>query len=269
MTAAQDSTEDPAQRKDPQDQRPKKIAKLGLWAGGVITAMVIAAATVIGNGFGHRISPGPPPSASPAARPQIEVDDLLVNPPNNPSSPMLIDIKLRNIGDQLTIVKRAVLTIRRSAPLPVCLSQGILPLSNTYGAFLPISPAPNQQVTLSLSDQIPAGQADRFELALRLPPLATRGQYLYLYSIDISLLHDASSKAVNAGHVILLMPDAADADQYFLTRIDNAGRAQISAIQGPGAFTCLRSNATQLREFLSLPGARAQELTNVLSQLAG
>jgi hypothetical protein len=274
----------------PQEVPRSRRVKVGLWAGGVVTAVVVAVVGAIGTGLAQRVlpalfpAPAPStsqavtPSSSQAAKPQIEVDDLVISTPNqgvNPSTS--IDLKLRNIGTQLTIVKRAVLTIRRSAPLPLCASQGFLPASAVYGTVLPTNPAPGQQVTVSLSEQISAGQADRFKLTLSLPPQALHTGTIFLYSIDISLLHDASSTSVNAGHVTLLMPTIPPANQfsddlYFLTPYDVQHKSQDFGFLGSSGisttFACLRSNNAKLREFLAAPGYSAQELKNMVAQLA-
>lgn len=272
-----------AQQARPQDVRRGRIVKISLWTGGVVTAVVIAVVSTIATGLAQRLFPASAPSSSEAgspsssqaAKPRIEVDDLVIRPPHKLNSPTLIDLKLRNIGTQLTIVKRAVLTIRRSAPLPLCASQGFLGPSAVYGVVLPTNPAPGRQVMVSLSEQIPAGRADRFKLALSLPPQAHKTGTNFLYSIDVSLLHDSSNTPVNAGHVTLLMPMIPPADQpsidpYFLTRFNVQHKKQAFGFTGSVStiLGCMRSNNAKLRAFLATPGFSAQELKNVVAQLA-
>src|ERR1700683_1123848 len=124
--------------------------------------------------------------------PQIEPVSLQM-PEHGPGEKSEVQIILHNVGNERSIIKRAVVRILHSDQVHLCFSQGSLGLSESYAVTLPDSPAPGQTVEVPLHEQLASDEADRFALSFRPEPpttaeVTTQGPTIYLYQLELLLL---------------------------------------------------------------------------------
>jgi hypothetical protein len=196
-----------------------------------------------------------PPSPKAAPRADLQVIDLAVTGGDDDSPLQAIDVTVRNAGDLVSIVKRMGLRIRASAPLKVCTGGGAgpLPSSQRYEALLPLRPAPGQRVEVKLSQQVGAGEVDRFTVALNVPDTAlfrTR-----LYQLDVLLYVDTDERPLRAGTVVASAPFPPDEFDF------PAGwpAATVRAHED-----CFMANQANFERTLALEGERAPALSTDL-----
>ena len=82
-------------------------------------------------------------------------------------NPFEIDIRLLNTGTQVAAINSARLVMQQFASLPECMAQGGFASSGSYSASLPDHASPGRTIDIPVSQLVPAGGADRFDLLLR------------------------------------------------------------------------------------------------------
>lgn len=182
-----------------------------------------------------------------------------------------LEVILHNTGGRLAVVNRAQVTILKVQALPLCFTQGDLPVSNTYGVLLSASAQPGDVVTIPLHQQLRADEADRFGISLGVESGDGKSlQGVYLFEIEVSLQSDEPEGSLNVGRVLVALPDALIAPVYYLAegsaemlnQYYNAdGEPAREAWAGP--MPCWRSNAAVLRRILAGPAIRSHELEEV------
>lgn len=209
--------------------------------------------------------------------PQIEPVSLQMPEPG-PGEKSEVQIILHNVGNERSIIKRAVVRILHSDQMHLCFSQGSLGLSESYDVTLPDSPAPGQIVEVPLHEQLASDEADRFALSFRPEPpttaeATTQGPTIYLYQLELLLLHDVSNTPVRLGKVLLALPMAPEPEEfYWASKLESPSvRASGLSTWGAGYYAklmpCWRSNSLVLRQFLALAGERSPGLVNMASKV--
>jgi hypothetical protein len=209
----------------------------------------------------------------PKRPPQIQTVDLAVPNPGS-SEESQVQVILHNIGHGRTIVKRAIIRILSSAQLTLCFSQGSLGLSERYNVKLPAFPTPGQIVEVPIHEQLATDEADRFALSFGFEAdVVTGGPSIYLYQLELSVLHDSSPVPVKLGKVLLSLPLAPSPDEFYWTNYLGTAsvRKQEMSAWGSGYYAknlpCWRSNSLALKQLLALPGERSPALTEVGTRL--
>ncbi|PRY47374.1 hypothetical protein LY71_1144 [Geodermatophilus tzadiensis] len=119
-----------------------------------------------------------------------------------------VQIAIRNVGDQVSVVEGARLEILDHAFFDVCEAGGALMVSQTYDVTLPLDPEPNQVLNVDVAQEIEPAQADRFEFSMQVPePEDVVGTHMY--RVRISLTRDGASETLDAGVVVLGAPHLA------------------------------------------------------------
>lgn len=124
-----------------------------------------------------------------------------------------IELLLQNAGTGRSVVNQAQIEVKRVDLLPLCFTQGELPLSERYGARLPTDAHPGETVEVPLHQQLAADRADRFELALGLDPnpaeLNVEGQLpgVYLFELDVSVTSDGKERPLEIGKALISLPE--------------------------------------------------------------
>lgn len=253
----------------PPRKKPTASKRVVAWrvANAAITIAIlgIVGPIIISHFSSH--SPDPQPSAAP----RIEVDDVQVQDDNtgdNKTGSALVTVKLRNTGNQIAIIKSATFSIKQSAVLPHCLSQGSLATSGTYPVTLPPDPRPGTAVQAPISQQEPPDSADSFSFRLGLPEGPLEG--ISFYDMTMTLAYDNVRLPVNAGSLLVSLPDDPDS-QYVWTKTDEithmAGQAA-TASQAAAWSHCLVGNSTAIRAMLSSTAARSEGVATIQSQMA-
>jgi hypothetical protein len=124
--------------------------------------------------------------------------------------PPKVQVTLRNIGDQVSVVTGAELEILDHAHLPQCWpGAGPTPVSQTYDAVLPLVPRSHETIAVDVAQDIAPNGTDRFEFALQLPD-PDEADGIRFYQLRVSLIRDGSHK-MDAGIVVVGAPEVYDA----------------------------------------------------------
>lgn len=162
---------------------------------------------------------------SPTPSPKIEVVDTTITVPEtvDPKKLPYLDIKLRNVGDQVAVIKSLTFEVRRFAKLQHCLSEGDLQVSSRYGVLMPTHPDTGDRIRVPISQELEPNTADRFQVKFRLPSSAYVDESLYFYVLRTRMTHDSGSDdRVDVGDIIVTLPfPGSQSDgfsEYFLTQ---------------------------------------------------
>jgi hypothetical protein len=220
--------------------------------------------------------------------PQIGGDDSASPPAVRPSHLSLVDtlvrddvggypahsrleITLHNTGGRLTVVDQARITIRRVYELPLCFTQGDLPVSNTYPVMLSATARPGDVVTVPLHQQLGADEADRFGISFGVE--GEDGESLpgvYLFEIDVSLQSDSPGSPLAVSRALVSLPETPFPPHYYWIEgtaeelnqdYSAAGTPVREAWAGP--MPCWRSNTATIGSALAGPAVHSRELEEV------
>jgi hypothetical protein len=250
-------------------RRRIKLASLNLPLPVTLISVIAAAVlAVLGNYVYRSMTAAPPPAA------RLEVDGIVVMAPD----PALIGdnttryfdrlyFQLRNTGSQLAILSGVTLGIQQHAVVPLCFTQGYLPSTGHYRTDLPEHPSPGSVVTIPISQQIGPDEADRFDVAVRIP--FGPNEAIHLYRLRVSLTYDRAVPPISVGEVIVALPFEPNDGQYFWSHRDRASPNFLAwyAPNYPTISRCLIRNSQLLAQFLSQSGIHSEQLGSVLRSL--
>jgi hypothetical protein len=259
--------------KKPEKPRRGRLVWLGTIGTAGITVLVGVLVSVLST-QAQRVVPLPSSAQAPGA-PQLEVDEVTLTAARYQGrtfAPFKIDIKLLNMGNEVAAINDAQMVIQKFVVLPQCASQGGFGPTGTYSTNMPTDPRPGQVVDIPISQLVPSNGADRFDLLLRAPLVnGPEGPNVYLYRVHLYLTYNVHTKPLDVGEVLVDLPLAPDAGEYFWNSYYAANPGIIlGAVYGsniPEYKRCVISNSYALRSILSLPSLRPAELTAILPQL--
>jgi hypothetical protein len=241
--------------------------KLAMFVAPVFVAVATAILVPVMTGaFGSDggSEPQVPPSTSTLDAGGLEVVDLEVSSgevaddPGDPVDAPVIDLTVRNTGQDISVITGANLRIRDVAWIENCEGGAGLDPSVEYDVILPASPELGEIVEADVSQQIPANSADRFTLRLSTPE-ENSGDGTRLYQLEVELLHDAAARPLGAGTVLVAVPFDPDSRLLSLgSESDDPSLAELRA--------CYETNEASFLDFLELEGERSPELTEQLAE---
>lgn len=207
--------------------------------------------------------------------PQLERIDLIAHNGPLPHHASL-EVMVHNGGLGRSVVSRAKIEILHVSTLPYCFTQGDLPVTERYGAQLPIDAAPGTAVEVPVHEQLAADRADRFEIALGVvgdnPNVDDELPGLYLFEVDVSLIHDGSRKPLPMGRALVSLPGLPFASVYFLTEgefeeLDSVYNPHDSPVREAwrGTMSCWRTNAKALARAQGTSATYSPQLGEILS----
>jgi len=207
------------------------------------------------------------------------VDDVSLTAakwPGNQPEPFKIDIKLLNTGSQVAVVNGVRLVIQQFVALPLCATAGDFLSTGAYTANMPTAPSPRQVVRVPISQVVPAGGADRFDVQLRVPLFRTTHQphhfKVYLYRVHAYLAYNVETKPADLGEILVALPISPDAGEFYWSHYYAANPQIIKQIVDrphiPAYKRCAISNSRALHFILALPARRTADMAAILSQLA-
>lgn len=233
----------------------------------LVVALVGIAGSFLVQHFNATPSPKPTPSVSrnSSAGPRVEVDAVRVQDSSDSS---LVTVLLRNTGDQTAIIKSAAFTVRQDAVLPLCMSQGALDTSATYGTIVPPDPTRGTIIHTDVSQQEHPDSADKFAFRLRLSSGMIRG--LSFYDMAMTLYYDNVSQPVSVGNILVSLPANPDA-RYVWTKT-----YQATHMAGTGGSPsqvaewskCMVQNSQAIRPMLESSAARSPSISSLQSAIA-
>jgi hypothetical protein len=176
------------------------------------------------------------------------------------STPQL-DISVLNSSADSVRLTEARITIVDSVYLPIC-EYGIgdvTPVSWRYAVELPALPLRSERViSRPLHQEIPPGEVDRFKLLFRAP---ASGLDDFAYALRIALVTDDRSAPVDAGAVVIGLPDAVLPGELVLPYgprpFDGDRKKRLMSTW------CARRNMTELRRVLQRPGRRSSSMSTL------
>lgn len=120
--------------------------------------------------------------------------------------PPAIQLSVRNIGQQVSVVTGVRLQVLDYAYLPFCQSGGgELLVSGTYDLLLPEDPEVNHAAFVDVAQSIEPNGADRFQVRVQ-APLDMVPEGTYRYRLRVSLLRDGESDPLEAGVAVIESP---------------------------------------------------------------
>jgi hypothetical protein len=166
--------------------------------------------------------------------------------------PPKVQVALRNVGDQVSVVTGARLEVLDHAFFPVCEAGGPLEVSRTYDVPLPLDPDPGQLIGVDVAQDVEPAQADRFEFSMQIPnPQEITGTHLY--RLGVSLIRDGSAETLDAGNVIIGAPVL----QVETLRVLN------DDLSAPGEVgACYRQLRSEYQRVQEWEGKRSVQLAN-------
>jgi hypothetical protein len=159
------------------------------------------------------------PVADPDLSPRLERVDLLAR--NGMSQDESgVELIVHNAGRGRSVISRAEIEVVKVYELPLCFTQGSLPISEHYGAQLPIGAQPGDIVELPLHQQVGPNRADRFaiHLSAKGKGQGAKGSIpgLYLFEFKVSLVHDGQAKALPMGSALVSLPAVPVSSEFLL-----------------------------------------------------
>jgi CHAT domain len=163
--------------------------------------------------------------------------------------PPKVQITLRNIGDQVSVITGAQLEVVDFTHLPICWGAGgALQASQTYDVVLPENPKPNDVIEVGIAQEVEPDRADKFELALQMrdadPALGT-----YLYRLKVSLIRDGGAERIEVGYAVVAAP------------LLNAVPFSRDELNDPDAGECFRRVAAEYQRAQRWEGERSADLS--------
>jgi hypothetical protein len=150
--------------------------------------------------------------------PRLERIDPIT--PKGLSGKPAVEVIVRNGGAGRAVISRAEIKILRMYSLPLCWTQGSLPVSEIYGAQLPVDAKPGDVVEVPLHQQVGPNQADRFEIGVSAIGEVLEGKSelsgLYLFEFEVSLAHDGEETALPIGTALLSLPEVPLSSEFLL-----------------------------------------------------
>lgn len=209
-------------------QQGHSVAWYAAWATiisvpvGVLTAIAIA---LLSGG-------STPTSAEGSRESQLERIDLIARNGPLPQRPAL-ELFVRNSGRGTAVISRAEIAVLRVYPLPLCFTQGALPVSESYGVQLPPDAEPGETIEAPLHQQVGTNEADRFKIRFSVDPdrirdygvaakeLSAReadGQLpgFYVFEIAVTLVHDGEGAPLEMGTALVSLPGLPVGGEYLL-----------------------------------------------------
>jgi hypothetical protein len=150
------------------------------------------------------------------AKSHVELVSVTIGQRRGDDQSPVLDIKVRNIGEQPAVLKRAVVRVDRAVrcgSMDVSMRLTAYRLQ-TYGAHLPVSatydvliPPPEDAVGAAagtgISQVVAPGEADRFEVRLGMEPTFDA----YAYRVRLVLIYDGDDRSVTSAPVAVAFPE--------------------------------------------------------------
>jgi hypothetical protein len=172
-----------------------------------------------------------------------------------------LDLKLRNVGGQVSVLTGVTITVRSSGALHPCWTRDpgwwdYLSASAAYPVSLPAGAPRGTTITAPVSQKMAPNSADDFQVTVGLRRGdddwgGVDGTY-WAYAVDLGVLHDGASAPVSAGSAVLFVPES---HNY-------AGAADYSNFVADSDSDCYQNNRTVLKQMQAARGAKPPSLLN-------
>lgn len=184
---------------------------------------------------------------------------------------------MHNAGLDSSVVSRARIEVLAVHRLPLCYTQGDLPLSEGYDVRLPGDAVQGDVVETPLHQQIRPRGNDRFRVNLGVDDKGGEGRPfpgVHLFELSFALTHDGLAEPLDMGTALLSIPQVPMATLYYLREGElaeledsyNGAGYYTPRDMWSGAMPCWQANGEALPDIASSSAARSPEMDEVLRE---
>jgi hypothetical protein len=188
------------------------------------------------------------------------------------------------------VISRARIEVLRVYQIPLCFTQGSLPVSERYGAELPPDATPGEIVEVPLHQQVDSNGADRFAIDIGVDPerigevegpgvaaaLGTESgdgvlPGLYLFEVGVALVHDGSSDPLPMGTALVAAPEMPLSSEYVLEAGEFQQVTETFLVRGDlrdfwaPELACWQANGRTIERARASEATRSADLEDVLA----
>ncbi|HEX2266247.1 MAG TPA: hypothetical protein VHH14_08185 [Solirubrobacterales bacterium] len=189
-----------------------------------------------------------------------------------------MELMVHNAGLDSSVVSRVRIEVLAVHRLPLCFTQGDLPLSEGYDVQLPGDAAQGDVVEVPLHQQIGPLKNDRFRINLGVDD--TGGEEgrpfpgIHLFELNIALIHDGLVDPLPMGTVLLSIPQVPMATLYYLREGEladledayNGARYYTTQEMWSEGMPCWQANGKVLADIARNSAARSPDLEEALRE---
>jgi hypothetical protein len=250
-----------------QEEADARLSRGANWA--AIVSAVLGAAAVAAAYLAFFKGDDPVPAAAPRAAGLERVDLIARNglPPHKPGLELLV----HNGGRGRSVVSRARIEVLKVYPMPLCFTQGELPVSGRYGVRLPEDSQPGDVVEAPIHQQVPPDGADRFVVDLGVAPADPGGDSLdglYLFEVEVSLVHDGGSSPLPMGKALVSLEELPFTAEYVLRKGQFSRMEREYGSPPPETWAtpliCWQANGRTLLRAASSEATRSRQLQTIM-----
>ncbi|MFI1281688.1 hypothetical protein ACH4U5_13190 [Streptomyces sp. NPDC020858] len=195
------------------------------------------------------------PTKAPDALSALELVD--VSATKRGYETVFLDVKIRNIGNKTSVLKRAIAHVSDWELIGPCGSGAAMPVTSTYKMTFPVIPAMSKfDVSTEMNDSLKPNEATRIEIEAGLDE---QDPFIdgIIFRFTLELNFDAEG-AVKSNPVLISLPG------------EVSPPSEWEAMQKSPEWSereCGEENLKNLRRILSLPGSRSKDLQEVTDKL--
>jgi len=238
--------------------RPEKLSLATLICSTVASAVTVIVGVLDGS------APNPSQATNSSSASSASVDNRVASVSVVEASEQVpaptLNIKIRNVGAQVSVVTSVTMTVQSYGVLTICEAGGALQTSATYPVTLPVPAAPGDVITVPVSHELGPNAADSFDITAGVGnqiDSSSAAPGFYVYVLTLAILHDGSTTPVPAGEAVLVVPaytETAGIPDYSNFLVDEEGAGFDEEDYGR-VLPCYRANRDLLQQARSVDGA--------------
>jgi hypothetical protein len=168
---------------------------------------------------------------------------------------VFLDVKIRNIGNKTSVLKRAIAHVSDWRTIDPCLEGAPLPVSSTYKMTFPKSPKKSRfDISTEMHDFLKPNEATRVRIEAGLDT-ESPGIDGVIFRFTLELHFDAKASVRSDAILISLPRELSPPSHWETLRKD------------PEVRECAEVNLKKLRYILGLPGRRSKDLQEITDAL--
>jgi predicted acylesterase/phospholipase RssA len=174
-----------------------------------------------------------------------------------------LDVKVRNVGTKVAILKTAVFRVDRIWTLYNSGAALALPESWNYSVMLPVKKTP-YVIRQDISQEVPANSGDRFSFTLgndRKGPSVMGDYELFIFQMKMQLVYDEDNKVVTTNSILFLSSPPIRIQGF--TRFEE----QFGFDEKGNRFSYLEHNEQVAKEVKATKGIRNNSLTKLCEEV--
>lgn len=186
---------------------------------------------VIGNGNVVQIT-------HPAAEKQTS-NIKIVDISTHEDGALIVDIKLRNIGEQVAFIKEISFDILDYYAMenPQITHYQLVEASKTYDVLL----GKEDRQLLKVSQGVGANEVDRFQI--KLASSIAEARMVTIYYLSLSIIYDEDNKVVTSGNYLWAVPSISEYAAYFISHTDmKIAKKNYLALKKMDHYDAMKSN---------------------------